>query len=261
VEDAARTVFLSYRRDVSWAMAYLVRDDLQHHGFDVFMDTQDLDSGEFERVILSQIESRTHFLVLLQVGTLDRVDEQGDWLRREIAHALRCHRNIVPLMTQGFRLPRSLPADIAQMAGFNAVSVPPDYFDAAMQKLRERFLRAAVPRPGTPPPVAVDPPVADAGAPPARSQPTTISFRPFGAEGVSVGWEAAPDAIGYVLEAGRGDRTSVIYRGRALVLHRLSGRGDTYPVRAEFRDGTFGPWSADARWRPDGDGAQPTPQS
>jgi hypothetical protein len=115
--DPDTTVFLSYRRDVSGPMAYLVRNDLVRHGFDVFMDVGSLGGGEFEPAILREIEARTHFLVLLEPGSLDRVDEPGDWLRREIAHALTHRRNIVPLLAGGVRMPRAtdLPADLARL--------------------------------------------------------------------------------------------------------------------------------------------------
>ena len=66
--DADKTVFLSYRREVSWAMAHLVRNDLVTHGFDVFMDVGSIDSGEFEPVILREIGDRAHFLLLLEDG-------------------------------------------------------------------------------------------------------------------------------------------------------------------------------------------------
>lgn len=138
------TVFLSYRREVSWAMAHLVRNDLVAHGFDVFMDVHSIDMGEFEHVILREIESRVHFLVLLEPRSFDRLADEGDWLRREIAHALLHRRNIVPLLANGARMPAPamLPADVTRLPSFNAVSVPQDYFSAAMQKLRGRFLRA-----------------------------------------------------------------------------------------------------------------------
>ncbi|MET0188491.1 MAG: hypothetical protein ABW212_05795 [Pseudonocardia sediminis] len=61
--DPDVTVFLSYRREVSWPLAQAVRGELVPHGFDVFVDTQNIDSGEFERVILREIERREHFLV------------------------------------------------------------------------------------------------------------------------------------------------------------------------------------------------------
>jgi TIR domain len=71
------SVFISYRRQVSESLALLIRKDLIEHRFDVFMDQESLASGELERAILSQIEAREHFIVLLQPGSLDRIGEEG----------------------------------------------------------------------------------------------------------------------------------------------------------------------------------------
>jgi hypothetical protein len=90
------SVFISYRRQLSEQLALLVRMELTEHHFDTFVDLKNLDSGEFKRTILSQIEAREHFIVLLQPGSLDRIGEDDDWLRREIAHALAHDRNVVP---------------------------------------------------------------------------------------------------------------------------------------------------------------------
>ena len=80
-----------------WSLARLVRNDLIEHGFDTFMDAENLHSGESRQKILSQIEAREHFIVLLQPGSLDQIEEGGDWLHREIAHALAHNRNVVPV--------------------------------------------------------------------------------------------------------------------------------------------------------------------
>jgi len=58
--------------------------DLRQHGYDVFMDVESIDSGQFETIILDQIAARAHFLVILTHGTLERCQEPNDWLRREI---------------------------------------------------------------------------------------------------------------------------------------------------------------------------------
>jgi hypothetical protein len=149
--DPSKTVFLSYRRDVSWALAVAVRGDLIQHGFDVFMDVHGLASGEFDRVILQEIEQRTHFLLLVEPRSFDRISDDGDWLRREIAHALAHWRNVVPVLANGAQMLRAaeLPADVARLPAYNAVSVPQDYFTEAMQRLRDRFLRLPAPPPIT----------------------------------------------------------------------------------------------------------------
>ena len=78
----------------------------------------------------------------LEPGSLDRIGQDGDWLRREIAHALAHGRNVVPL-TKGFEFGRdlALPPDVARLPLFNAVPIQPGYFDAAMERLRTRFLK------------------------------------------------------------------------------------------------------------------------
>ncbi len=124
--DAEKTVFLSYRREVSWAVAHLVRNDLMQHDFDVFMDTQNLDSGEFERVILREIEMREHFLVLLEPRSFDRIADDGDWLRREIAHALARQRNVVPVLANGARMPDADARRVAARTCGPTAEPPPE---------------------------------------------------------------------------------------------------------------------------------------
>ena len=138
-----RSVFISYRRKLSEMLARSVNNDLIEHRYDTFMDLENLDSGEFERVILSQIEARQHFVVLLEPGSLDQIGMDGDWLRREIAHALAHGRNVVPVAHKGFEFRRDLvlPPDVAKLPSFNGVAIPPGYFDDAMKKLRTRFLK------------------------------------------------------------------------------------------------------------------------
>jgi hypothetical protein len=149
--DPSRTVFLSYRRSASWQLAEAVQGRLTARGFDVFVDTKDLGNGLFDEVILAEIARRRHVVVLLQPGSLDRIGEQGDWLRREIAHALELRRNVVPVVA-GTAIPRTeeLPASIADLSRLTAVTVHPDYFDEAMEKLCRRFLRTPDPLPSSP---------------------------------------------------------------------------------------------------------------
>ncbi len=96
-----------------------------------------------KQVILDQIEARQHFLVLLQPGSLSQIGKDGDWLRREITHALTHRRNVVPVTADGFELSHdlALPHDISKLPSFNAVPIPPGYTDEAMDRLRTRFLK------------------------------------------------------------------------------------------------------------------------
>jgi len=143
-----KTVFLSYRRtNFSWAQAIFA--DLTHHGYDVFFDFNGIASGDFERVIIENIKARAHFLVLLTPSALGRCGDPGDWLRREIETALATQRNIVPLMLDGFDfgapgIASELAGTLAPLQHYNALRVPAEYFDAAMQRLREKYLSVAL---------------------------------------------------------------------------------------------------------------------
>ncbi len=147
-ERIEKTVFISYRRaNAAWALA--IFQSLTHHGYDVFFDFTGIASGDFERVILGNIKARAHFLVLLTPSALERCSEPGDWLRREIETAHDTRRNIVPLMLEGFDfaaagIASGLTGTLALLKLYNALRVPVEYFEEAMQRLREKFLNVAL---------------------------------------------------------------------------------------------------------------------
>ncbi len=144
MERIEKTVFISYRRtNVPWALA--IFQNLAQHGFDVFFDYEGIASGDFETVILQNIRARAHFLVILTPSALERCNEPGDWLRREIETAFQSRRNIVPLMLEGFdfgtpTIASRLTGTLSPLKRYNALTVSAEYFLAAMERLRNRFL-------------------------------------------------------------------------------------------------------------------------
>jgi len=144
MEHIEKTVFLSYRRtNFPWAQS--IFQNLMHHGYDVFFDYTGLRSGGFEPIVFENITARAHFLVLLTPSALDNCDDPTNWLRREIETALRNKRNIVPLMLDGFdfsspKIGSKLTGTLAALKHYNGLTIPPEYFEEAMQKLRTRFL-------------------------------------------------------------------------------------------------------------------------
>ncbi|CAG0942727.1 partial TPR repeat-containing protein YrrB, partial [Anaerolineae bacterium] len=143
-----KTVFISYRR-TNFYTALAVYQDLTAHGYDAFFDYQSIDSGNFEKVILENIESHVHFVVILSPSALERCSEPGDWLRREIEAAIELKRNIVPLMMEGFDFGspttiQALSGNLAMLNTYNGLRLYADYFFDAMEKLRTRFLNVAL---------------------------------------------------------------------------------------------------------------------
>ena len=143
MKQIEKTVFISYRRTNIFT-ARAVYDNLTRHGYDVFFDYENIDSGDFSQIILRSIESRAHFLLILTPSALERCQNPGDWLRREIEHALEHKRNIIPLTFEGFefrQMQEQLPPNLAEPLGkYNGIRVPADFFDEAMTRLRDRFL-------------------------------------------------------------------------------------------------------------------------
>jgi tetratricopeptide (TPR) repeat protein len=144
MEQIEKTVFISYRRTNTF-MARAVYQELSSHGFDCFLDMEKLDSGDFEQVIEGNIKSSAHFIIILTPSALDRCNEVGDWLRREIETAIESKRNIVPLLFESFdfndpNIKKDLTGKLELLTKYNALRVPPDYFDDAMKRLRDRFL-------------------------------------------------------------------------------------------------------------------------
>lgn len=144
----ARTVFISYRRIDKWA-ALAVFKDLVQHGYDAFIDYDGIASGDFEASIIDNICARAHFVVLLTPSALDRCHRPDDWLRREIETAIAARRNVVPLLLDGFdfgdpKAARQLQGTLEPLRNYQALEVPDGYFDAAMDRLRDKFLATPV---------------------------------------------------------------------------------------------------------------------
>ena len=139
-----KTIFISYRRaNEAWALATF--QHLKREGYDVFMDTQTNGSGAFEKTIIENIKHRAHFLVILTPSALDKCNESGDWLRREIETAIETRRNIVPIMMEGFdfddpRLQEFLTGNLSLLKRYNGLPIYSMYFEAGMQKLINEFL-------------------------------------------------------------------------------------------------------------------------
>src|SRR5271165_5764155 len=143
-----KTVFISYRRtNFPWALA--IFQNLTQHGYDVFFDFTGLASGDFEPVILENVRTRAHFLVLLTPSALERCADPADWLRREIEAALDGQRNIVPLMLEGLdfgtpAIANQLTGKLAKLKQYNELRIPPEYFLEAMGRLRDRYLNVVL---------------------------------------------------------------------------------------------------------------------
>ena len=140
------SVFISYRRDGGEGFAQMFHDRLRQKGFRVFYDIEALGVGEFDRKILREIERADVFLLILSKNALDRCANEGDWVRREIAHAMSLGKPIIPLFFRDFTFPSKLPAELSRLPYYNGVDIRDmNYLDAKLRQLCDMIREAVKP--------------------------------------------------------------------------------------------------------------------
>lgn len=139
-------IFISYRRDGGFETAKHLNDLLVRDGYTVSFDVDTLREGNFDQALLNRIEQCTDFILIVDKNAFKRTldplfDESYDWLRQELAYALRLKKNIIPVMLVGASFPNNLPEDITEVSRKNGPTYATEYFDAFYNKLK-RFLHS-----------------------------------------------------------------------------------------------------------------------
>lgn len=136
------SVYICYRRDVSQYIARAVFGNLRKHEFDVFLDVEDIDPAQFEKVNLNQVGQRTHFVVMLMAGSLERCKAPDDAMRREIEKAFDTRRHVVPVLVDDFRLEdyaNVLVGKLSQLRQADKIRLRTDEFVDGVTRLREKL--------------------------------------------------------------------------------------------------------------------------
>lgn len=130
-------VFISYRHIESWALARSVANSLTERGANVFIDKDDINEGRFAEIIEKAIDRADYVVPIIGPGTLE-----SEWVRREIKRAIEKDKNIIPLLADGFELdPDTLPEEINDLARHNAITMLPEFYEEAIERLARRFMK------------------------------------------------------------------------------------------------------------------------
>lgn len=152
-------VFISYRRHGGYETAQAVKAHLEQKGYRVFLDVETLRSGLFDEKLYQAIEQSVNFVVILNAGSLERCFQKDDWVYKEITHALKTERNIIPIMLTGFVWPKEIPEvdeaqrvsdemareiseTIQKLSMYNGISPGPETFTDSMNRLRKMLHRS-----------------------------------------------------------------------------------------------------------------------
>ncbi len=136
-------IFISYRRDGGFNMADSIYQRLINSGYSAFLDIEQLNSGKFNTKLLAVIEQCQDFILILPPHALDRCTNEGDWVRLEVEHAIKCGKNIVPIMLRGFEWPQQdeLPESLYDLSNYNGISASDHHvFVENMERLKKHFL-------------------------------------------------------------------------------------------------------------------------
>ena len=142
IKAAAPAVFISYQRAASGGWATHIAKELERtYGCKVFLDTLETDSaGPFPKKIQRKIENCDAFVCLLSESTLD-----SDWVRREIEHAHKNSKIMIPVFQESFKQPaeyQSLQPHLQYLLESQGVQLFDRrnlYVDATLKELAERI--------------------------------------------------------------------------------------------------------------------------
>lgn len=134
-------IFISYRRTY-FKTANLVATRLKNAGFKVFIDTEEMHSGKFDTQLYRHIENCKDFVLILSPGSLERCNDENDWVRHEIMHALACKKNIIPLLIDGFEWPAQMPKGMHDLNMYQSMQIAdrPEQYSWAIDQLSSRYL-------------------------------------------------------------------------------------------------------------------------
>jgi beta-lactam-binding protein with PASTA domain len=148
------TIFISYRREESAGHAGRIYDRLREKfGRNrVFMDVSAIEPGvDFELAIKQALSACAVFLVVMGRKWLECTDEEGkrrldnasDFIRMEVATALRLNIRVIPVLVQGVAMPReeNLPDDLKPLARRQAIEINDTHWDSELAELVETLER------------------------------------------------------------------------------------------------------------------------
>lgn len=173
-------IFVSYRRADTQQAAGRLADDLGHHfgGDKVFRDVENIGLGlDFSEALNRELESCGVMLTLIGAKWLSVTDEAGarrldnpdDWIRQEIATALRRNIRVVPVLIDGATLPAAdaLPDELRALVRRQGLELADARWRGDVARLIETLERL----PGLERPVVTPQSVAPAPAPVEAAKP------------------------------------------------------------------------------------------
>lgn len=145
-------IFISYRREGGYDTAQHLYNLLSREHYRVSFDIDTLRNGDFDTSLLKRIDQCKDFILIVDPHAFDRTldptfDKKKDWLRQELAYALKKGKNIIPVFLAGVKgFPDNLPDDIKAVAKKNGPECIQGHFNMFYEDLKKRFFVTPAPR-------------------------------------------------------------------------------------------------------------------
>lgn len=135
-------IFISYKRK-SLATANNLYYRLTTRGYSTFFDLNEMKKDNFDVQLLHYIENAKDVFVILEEGSLDASKTnkwKDDWFCKEIAHAIKTKRNIIPILLGSYQMPKAdtLSDELKELTLKNAPEFSFSYFEEYLNKLIEK---------------------------------------------------------------------------------------------------------------------------
>ena len=129
-------IFISYRRDTGSTMARMVYDRMRlEKGYQCFLDVEKLNAGDFKKNIANEIAKCDIFILILSSRALERCSNPNDNVRQEILAALSKKLNIIPVTSEDFDWPETMPEGLERIKNYNAIPYVQVYSDQFFDRL------------------------------------------------------------------------------------------------------------------------------
>lgn len=137
-------IYISYKRHRKEAAALLYYQ-LINRGYSAFYDLAQMRRDNFDEQIYRHIEGANDVFVFLDETSLNACKNgtwRDDWFCKEIIHALKLKKNIIPVLLDGYEMPddRTLPKELKQLTKKHAPEYSLSYIDAYIDLLINKFI-------------------------------------------------------------------------------------------------------------------------
>ena len=141
-------IFRSYRQEGGYTTAKHLYDLLTRDGYRVSFDIDTLRNGDFDTSLLDRVDQSKDFILIIDEHAFDRTlnpdfDPKKDWMRQELAYALKKGKNVIPVFLKGTNgFPLGLPEDVRPVTTKNGPQYNQYYFNDFYNRLKKDFITA-----------------------------------------------------------------------------------------------------------------------